>query len=66
VILGDWRPLAEAEQCALDGFEVRLGLHAQFYGIEPANDDPEIGLIVTKRLLTWLDACLAVGADQMV
>ena len=66
VILGDWQARMKAAKAALDGFQGRLGIHGPFYGINIANNDPEIGPLCTKRLMTGLEACVALGADQMV
>lgn len=66
VLLGDWRARVAAARAALDGFEGRLGIHGPFLGLDIANNDPEIAPLITRRFLTGLDACAALGATQMV
>lgn len=66
VILGDWQARAAAARSVLNGFGGRLGIHGPFIGVPIDNDDPEIAPIVTRRYMTGLDVCEALGADQMV
>lgn len=66
VLLADWRARVAAARAALDGFTGRLGIHGPFIGLDIDNPDPEVAPIVTRRLLTALDACAALGATQMV
>ena len=66
VLLGDWKPRAAEIRRMLTGFRGRLGIHGPFHGFTIATSDPEIRVIVTKRLIQGLDVCDALGADQMV
>lgn len=66
LLLGDWQARAASIKASLDGFEGRLGIHGPFPGIGLANNDPEIGALCTKRLMTGVEVCVAIGADQMV
>ena len=66
LLLGDWQGHVQAIRAALDGFTGRLGMHGPFLNVALDNDDPEIAPIVTRRFLTALDICMALGATQMV
>ena len=66
LLLGDWRPRVNQAKALLDGFEGRLGIHGPFVGVPIDNDDPEIAPLITKRFLTGLEICAALGATQMV
>lgn len=66
VLLGDWRERVAAARAQLDGFEGRLGIHGPFMGVPIDNNDPEIAPLITRRYLTALDGCAALGATQMV
>ncbi|WJY23066.1 sugar phosphate isomerase/epimerase family protein [Fontisubflavum oceani] len=66
LLLGDWRPRVDQAKALLDGFEGRLGIHGPFVGVPIDNDDPEIAPLITKRFLTGLEICAALGATQMV
>ncbi|MEM7566436.1 MAG: sugar phosphate isomerase/epimerase family protein [Pseudomonadota bacterium] len=66
VLTSDWRPLAERARKELDGLPGRLGIHGPFWGLSLANPDPDMRAIVTQRMMTGLEICETVGADQMV
>jgi sugar phosphate isomerase/epimerase len=66
LLLGDWQSRVDQAKALLDGFEGRLGIHGPFIGVPIDNDDPEIAPIITKRFLTGLEICAALGATQMV
>ena len=66
LLLGDWQARVDQAKATLDGFEGRLGVHGPFIGVPIDNDDPEIAPIITKRFLTGLEICAALGATQMV
>jgi sugar phosphate isomerase/epimerase len=66
LLLGDWQSRVEAIRAELDGFAGRLGLHGPFVNVPLDNNDPEIGPIITRRYLTGLEICAALGATQMV
>ncbi|MBF9051508.1 TIM barrel protein [Roseobacter sp. HKCCD9010] len=66
LLLGDWQSRVDQAKSLLDGFEGRLGIHGPFIGVPIDNDDPEIAPLITKRFLTGLEICAALGATQMV
>lgn len=66
LLLGDWQGHVQAIRAELDGFTGRLGLHGPFVNVALDNNDPEIAPIVTRRYLTGLEICVALGATQMV
>jgi len=66
LLLGDWQGRVEAARAALEGFEGRLGIHGPFVNVPMDNDDPEIAPIITRRYLTGVEICAALGATQMV
>lgn len=66
VLSGDWTPLVEQVNRALDGYSGRLGIHGPFWGFDIASQDPEVRAVVTKRMEQGLDVCAAVRATQMV
>lgn len=66
VLEGDWKPLAERMRRLLDGHAGRRGLHGPFWGFKIDSDDPGVRALVSRRLIQGLEACAAVGADQMV
>ncbi len=66
LLLGDWQARVAEAKAHLDGFKGRLGIHGPFENVTIDNDDPEIAPLVTKRFLTDLDICAALGATQMV
>lgn len=66
LLLGDWQGHVAAIRAVLDGFDGRMGMHGPFIGVPIDNNDPEIGPIITRRYLTALDICAALGATQMV
>jgi sugar phosphate isomerase/epimerase len=66
VLEGDWRSLAARYSELLSGHTGRLGIHGPFWGFDIAPHDPDIRVIVRKRLLQGLDVCEALGATHMV
>lgn len=65
-LLADWRDLAAAAKAAVAGHTGRLGIHGPFWGLALDNQDPELQELISRRYLTAIDACDAVGATQMV
>ncbi len=66
LLLGDWQGRADQARSLLDGFTGRLGIHGPFINVPIDNNDPEIAPIITRRFMTGLDVCAALGATQMV
>jgi len=66
LISGDWGGLVDTARRHLEGYGGRLGIHGPFWGLHLANPDREIREIVSRRILTGLDVCAALGAVQMV
>ena len=66
LLLSDWSGHVDAIKAQLDGFTGRLGIHGPFWNVPLDCDDPEIRPLVTKRYMTGLEACVALGATQMV
>ncbi|MFN3971188.1 MAG: sugar phosphate isomerase/epimerase family protein [Gemmobacter sp.] len=65
-LTGDMTPLIDRARGLLDGHVGRLGLHGPFLGFSIDTYDPAVAEIVRTRMLACLDACAALGADQMV
>ncbi|MEM8631472.1 MAG: sugar phosphate isomerase/epimerase family protein [Pseudomonadota bacterium] len=65
-ITGDWAPRVAEAKKTLDGFKGRMGIHGPFEGFTIDNDDPEFAPVITRRMMTGLDICAALGATQMV
>lgn len=66
VLEGDWRPLVDRYKHLLSGHQGRVGIHGPFWGFDIAPHDPDIRVIVRKRLLQGLEVCEALGATHMV
>lgn len=66
VLNGDWHPLVERAKTVLAGHEGRLGIHGPFWGFTVDAMDPDIRVIVKKRLQQGLAVCEALGATHMV
>jgi sugar phosphate isomerase/epimerase len=66
VLEGDWRPLVGRYRDLLSGHTGRLGIHGPFWGFDIAPHDPDIRLIVQKRLLQGLEVVEALGGTHMV
>lgn len=66
VLLGDWRALVHQAKAHLDGFEGRLGIHGPFYDLPLDIKDPELAPILSRRMVTAVEAAAALGASQMV
>jgi len=66
VLLGDWRALVAEAKRHLDGFEGRLGIHGPFYDLPLDIKDPELAPILSRRMVTAVEAAAALGATQMV
>jgi len=62
----DLEDLVAAVRSALDGHRGRRGIHGPFEGLDIDNKDAELRPLVTRRLLTALEAADRVGARQMV
>lgn len=66
VLLGDWRSLVAQMKEHLVGFEGRLGIHGPFYDLPLDMKDPELAPILSRRMVTAVEAAAALGATQMV
>lgn len=66
VLSGDMAPLIARARALLDGHAGRLGLHGPFLGFTIDAVDTDVAEVARRRLLACLDACAALGADQMV
>ncbi len=66
ILLGDWQPLVAQARAHLHGFEGRLGIHGPFYDLPLDIKDPELAPILSRRMVTAVDAAAALGATQMV
>ena len=66
VLEGDWRPLVARYRDLLSGHTGRLGIHGPFWGFDIAPHDPDVRLIVQKRLIQGLDVVEALGGTHMV
>ena len=66
VLNGDWSGRADRVRALLDGHTGRLGLHGPFWGLSVVGLDPEVRMVVQKRLDQALDVAQAVGGDQIV
>lgn len=66
VLLGDWRDRVAQARVHLDGFEGRLGIHGPFYDLPLDIKDPELAPILSRRMVTAVEAAAALGATQMV
>ena len=65
-LAGDMGGLIARARGLLDGHEGRLGLHGPFLGFQIDAPDPGVAEVARARMLACLDACEALGADQMV
>lgn len=66
VILGDWKAVVAEARRHLDGFTGRLGIHGPFHDLPLDIKDPEIAPILSRRMVTAVQAAAALGATQMV
>lgn len=66
VLLGDWRARVAEAKRHLDGFEGRLGIHGPFCDLPLDIADPELAPILSRRMVTAVEAASALGARQMV
>ncbi|MEM6609275.1 MAG: sugar phosphate isomerase/epimerase family protein [Pseudomonadota bacterium] len=66
VLLGDWRALVAEARRHLDGFEGRLGIHGPFYDLPLDIKDPELAPLLSRRMVTAVEAAATLGATQMV
>jgi sugar phosphate isomerase/epimerase len=66
VLEADWQPLVDRYKNLLSGHQGRVGIHGPFWGFDIAPRDPDIRVIVRKRLLQGLEVCEALGATHMV
>lgn len=64
--LSDWRDAAQAAKQALEGHQGRIGIHGPFEGLDIDNKDAELRPLITRRMITAVEAAAAVGARQMV
>lgn len=65
-LAGDMGALIARAKGLLEGHEGRLGLHGPFLGFQIDAPDPGVAEVARARMLACLDACAALGADQMV
>ncbi len=66
VLLGDWKDRVAQAKAHLDGFEGRLGIHGPFYDLALDIKDPELTPILSRRMVTAVEAAASLGATQMV
>jgi sugar phosphate isomerase/epimerase len=66
LLLGDWRGLVANAKRHIDGFEGRLGIHGPFYDLPLDMKDPELAPILSRRMVTAVEAAAALGGTQMV
>lgn len=66
LLLGDWQGHVDTIRRELDGFTGRLGIHGPFWNLPLDCDDPEFRPLITKRFMTGVEICAALGASQMV
>lgn len=66
ILNGDWSGLVSEYKTLLDGYKGRMGIHGPFWGLDIANEDPEIRTLVEKRMMQGLDVVEALGATHMV
>ena len=66
VLSGDWSGLVSEYKKALDGYTGRMGIHGPFWGLDIANEDPDIRAVVEKRMMQGLDVVEALGGSHMV
>lgn len=66
LLLGDWQGHVDAIRRELDGFTGRLGIHGPFWNLPLDCNDPEFRPLITKRFMTGIEICAALGASQMV
>lgn len=66
LLAGDWQGAVEQAKKQLDGHTGRKGIHGPFWGWTVATPDPDVREVVKKRLRQGLDACIGLGATQMV
>lgn len=66
ILNGDWSDLVSEYKTVLDGYHGRMGIHGPFWGLDIANEDPEIRMLVEKRMMQGLDIVEALGASHMV
>lgn len=56
----------ERANTLLDGYRGRLGIHGPCWGFNLASHDPDVRLVIQKRMAHALDVCQMIGATQMV
>ncbi len=66
VLNADWTPLVDRYKRLLDGHAGRVGIHGPFWGFDIATRDPDVRVVVRKRLMQGLDVCEALGGTHMV
>lgn len=66
VLNGDWRPLVDRAKSLLDGYAGRLGIHGPFWGFAIDTPDPDVRVVVQRKLMQGLDVCEALGGTHMV
>ncbi|NBU14907.1 MAG: sugar phosphate isomerase/epimerase, partial [Alphaproteobacteria bacterium] len=66
VLNSDWSGLVSEYRTLLDGYKGRMGIHGPFWGLDIANEDPEIRTLVENRMMQGLDVVEALGATHMV
>lgn len=63
---GAWRDTAVEAARLLDGFRGRRGIHGPFQNTPLSCPDAEMRALIQARFLAALDACAAIGGNQMV
>ncbi|MGB3279863.1 MAG: sugar phosphate isomerase/epimerase family protein [Pseudorhodobacter sp.] len=66
VLNGDMSDLIAKAKKLTDGLTGRIGLHGPYVGFSIDSPDPDVALIVQKRMLSCLEVCESLGATQMV
>jgi len=66
ILSGDWSGLVSEYKSLLKGYTGRMGIHGPFWGLDIANEDPDIRVLVEKRMMQGLNVVEALGASHMV
>lgn len=66
VLEGDWRDRVATARELLRDHRGRLGIHGPFWGFSIDSKDPDVRVLVARRMDRALDVADALGADQIV
>jgi sugar phosphate isomerase/epimerase len=66
VLSGDWRSSVGSARAQLEGFSGRLGMHGPFQDLPLDAADPDSAGLLSRRMVTAVEAAAALGATQMV